>query len=192
MRCLSFEILCRCSGTSPGPESKIYPLLGTRNRRRRNCAPQKGDLGTLSGPLVGAAHQNTMVWCAAPWPPKTCKLVPESRQMSAMRNGVHKNKKTRAEPYRAGTWPTPNWRQKSLLETIPGGVKNEFIFLIRFAVFLFFGSSSDPKNKKILDPKQNPGFHGSGWTRRYIYIYIYTYIMCVYIYIRTDFTRFDF
>ena len=49
MRCLSFEILCRCSGTSPGPESKIYPLLGTRNRRRRNCAPQNGDLGTLSG-----------------------------------------------------------------------------------------------------------------------------------------------
>ena len=34
----------------------------------------------------------------------------------------------------------------------------KLLFIIRFAVFLFFGSSSDPKNKKVLDPKTNPGF----------------------------------
>ena len=41
--------------------------------------------------------------------------------------------------------------------------KQEFLFLIRFAVFLLFGSSSDPKIKKFLDPKENPGFLNSRW-----------------------------
>ena len=44
-----------------------------------------------------------------------------------------------------------------------GRQKQELLFLIRFAVFLFFGSSSDPKNKKILDPTKNPGFLNSRW-----------------------------